>query len=214
MPLFLVRHGETEWNLAGRAQGHTDIPLSDVGRAQAQCLRHAFEGIRVDLVLSSDLIRSYATSQAIADATGAPVEKTPDLRERCFGDWEGMNYEIVNRQLDEQAHAMGTTSLEVAPPNGESYADVWKRLDPVMERLETLGKQNWVISSHGGALSVLLSRLMRGSVETARSFRLRNTSVSELRRRPDGYWALERLNDVGHLSQIEQIAVSTHGVPR
>jgi probable phosphoglycerate mutase len=89
--LYLVRHGETDWNVAGRWQGHTDIPLNWRGRAQArvvaETLRHtAFAGIA-----SSDLSRARETAQIIAETLGNEVVLLdPDLRERAFGPFEGL----------------------------------------------------------------------------------------------------------------------------
>lgn len=204
MPLYLVRHGKTSWNDIGRAQGHTDIPLNDVGIAQANCLETAFLGVPIHRIYSSDLGRSLATSQAIERATGAPMEVRSDLRERCFGEWEGSDFAEVNRRLQELADQNSASPLRMRPPGGESYADVWERLEPIWEVIQSLGDESIVISSHGGALSVLLAKILHGTLETSRSFRFLNTAITELQRRPDGFFAVARFNDCSHLKALKE----------
>ena len=89
--LLLVRHGETAWNADGRLQGHLDIPLNDVGRAQARRLAAALADERepIDIIYSSDLARALQTAQAVADASRAPMIATSALREGDFGACQG-----------------------------------------------------------------------------------------------------------------------------
>lgn len=90
MRLFLIRHGQTAWNTAGRAQGHTDEPLDECGLWQAQQLAQTFQKGTLDLVLTSDLQRSRMTAEVLADAAKAPIEVDPLLRERSFGELGGI----------------------------------------------------------------------------------------------------------------------------
>src|SRR5579885_891994 len=99
MRLYLVRHGQTAWNAQEKAQGHTDVPLDETGKIQAQRLAELLEGSRIDLILTSDLQRSKETAQVIADRFGAPLEATELLRERSFGEWEGLPYTEVGRRF-------------------------------------------------------------------------------------------------------------------
>jgi len=89
--LLLVRHGETDWNAEGRLQGHTDRPLNDFGRRQAAALaeRLAAEPA-IDAVYASDLSRARETAEILAHRLGLPVVTVPDLRERNWGNWEGL----------------------------------------------------------------------------------------------------------------------------
>ena len=88
--LLLVRHGETDWNAEGRLQGHTDRPLSDVGRRQAERLADELAGERLDAVYASDLARARETAEVVAGRLGLPVVLDPDLREKHWGTWEGL----------------------------------------------------------------------------------------------------------------------------
>ncbi|HPK33194.1 MAG TPA: histidine phosphatase family protein [Ottowia sp.] len=88
--IIAIRHGETTWNADGRVQGHTDIGLSDTGRAQAQRLAQALAGRdRLDAIYSSDLARARDTAAAVGAAMGVAVQLEQGLRERAFGRVEG-----------------------------------------------------------------------------------------------------------------------------
>ena len=209
MRLYLVRHGQTAWNLEGRAQGQTDIPLDEVGLRQAEAVGRAFRDIPLDRVLTSDLSRAYATAGAISPR----AERRADLRERSFGEWEGSPFTRVAERSIEMSLVEGCHSLEVRPPKGESFADVWRRLDTVVAEIgESEGRL--AIVSHGGTCAVLLARLVRGTLETSRGFRFGNTGVTELERRADGYFVIVRYNDVSHLAAERPLAGSVDGTHR
>ncbi|MBV8256531.1 MAG: histidine phosphatase family protein [Actinobacteria bacterium] len=88
--LLLVRHGETDWNAEGRLQGHTDRPLNEFGRRQAARLAEELAGERIDAIWSSDLARARETAQIVAARLGLPVEFDTGLREKSWGNWEGL----------------------------------------------------------------------------------------------------------------------------
>jgi broad specificity phosphatase PhoE len=200
MRLYLVRHGQTAWNEAGRMQGHTDIPLDAIGQSQADALGEAFRDIPLDRVLSSDLGRAYATAKPIAAVGGLAIEMRKDLRERSFGDWEGSDATEVAAWSIEKSLQEGTDALNVQPPNGESFADVWNRLDPFVSELDDTEGRLAVVT-HGVTSRILLAKLTRGTLATSRSFTMRNTGVTELERRADGFFVIVRYNDVSHLTR-------------
>jgi len=88
--LLLVRHGETDWNAEGRLQGHTDRPLSDYGRRQAQALAEELADEPLDALYASDLARARETAEIVGARLGLPVVLEPDLREKNWGTWEGL----------------------------------------------------------------------------------------------------------------------------
>jgi broad specificity phosphatase PhoE len=88
--LLLVRHGETDWNAVGRLQGHTDRPLSDFGRRQAEQLAEELEDEPLDAIYTSDLARARETAEIAGERLGLPVVLDPDLREKDWGTWEGL----------------------------------------------------------------------------------------------------------------------------
>jgi len=199
MRVYLIRHGQTAWNAEQRAQGHSDIALDEQGRIQAELLGQRFRGKRVDRVLCSDLDRARATAKPIADATGALMEETKILRERGFGDWEGEFFKDISHWWPALEAIQGVDRLRLRPPNGESFADVWQRLDPIVDDLQNEGGTT-VIVSHGGTCGLLLARLVQANLETSRAFRFGNTSVTKLERRPDALFTIQYYNDTRHLA--------------
>ena len=88
--LLLVRHGETDWNAEGRLQGHTDRPLSDFGRRQAEQLAEELAEEEIEAIYSSDLSRARGTAEIVGGRLGLPIELDSDLREKNWGTWEGL----------------------------------------------------------------------------------------------------------------------------
>jgi probable phosphoglycerate mutase len=205
MRLYLVRHGQTVWNVSNKAQGHVDIDLDETGLAQARLLAERLAGEGVQRILSSDLGRCLQTIQPLAESIGLVPELRSDLRERTFGTMEGEDFTKLHVWMREEAVRLGLPDWEVRPPNGESMADVSARLQVVEHELRSETRAV-VVVSHGGALAQLLTRLVKGTPETARVFRFSNCGVTVLNRRPDGSLLLERFNDTDHLEVLREVS--------
>lgn len=213
MRLFLIRHGQTEWNHSSRAQGHTDVSLDETGLRQSELLGASFQGIKIDKVITSDLKRSLQTAEPIARVTGAPLLKDPRLRERTFGDWEGQEYHIVAEQMREIQSRQSLSVFEIRPPNGESMIDVWNRIQPAVQEMRREDGALAVVS-HGGASALILAALIGGPIEISRAFRFANTGVTELHSRPDGTLYIKRYNDTSHLSAEAVLSGDLDGTHR
>ena len=100
--IIIIRHGETEWNQTGRFQGHSDVPLSETGRAQAEALGRNLALDHVDVIYASDLTRALETAAPLAARFGLTVTPDPLLRELNFGAWEGQSFNDVNAENPEQ----------------------------------------------------------------------------------------------------------------
>ena len=166
--VYLVRHGETEWNKLGKHQGTSDIPLDDTGRKQAHDLTKSFSKFSVQTIYSSPLKRAHQT--AIILANGNPVHVIPELRERNYGDFEGRtNKEIrqMHPNLDEEQAKVG---LKWAPPNGESCYEVCQRAGKAFQQLfEKHKEQNFAIVSHGSALKGIINWI-QGTTDSAEHY--------------------------------------------
>ncbi len=136
--LLLVRHGETDWNAEGRLQGHTDRPLNDHGRRQAKELADRLAGEEaVDAIYASDLSRATETAEIVGERLGLPVVVDPDLREKHWGNWEGLTG-------DERA------AIDFV---GEStHAHRERVLRAVRRIVERHPGQRIVVVTHGGSL--------------------------------------------------------------
>jgi len=152
--VYLTRHGETDWNLAGRWQGHTDIPLNDNGRAQARAVAEVLRGEGVPAIVSSDLARAHETARIIGASLGIAVAYVDaDLRERMFGVFEGLTRAECERLhpeawrawIEEQRPARGVESPETVA------ARVTAAIGRAAERLGRVDAPVLLIT-HGGAL--------------------------------------------------------------
>ena len=155
--LFLVRHGETDWNAAGRWQGQTDVPLNARGREQA---REVAEGLRaggIAAIASSDLLRARATAEIVASELGLEVSHLDAaLRERRFGCFEGLTREEVAARFPE-AWARYLADPGPAPPGGESRDELIGRLLPAIASAVARLPGPLLVVMHGGAMRALLA---------------------------------------------------------
>ncbi|BCV21194.1 alpha-ribazole phosphatase [Moorella sp. Hama-1] len=200
--VYLVRHGETEWNHTMRYQGHSDIALSATGRRQAELLRERFRGIKLDAIYASDLNRAKETAAVIAAPHGLQVQEVPALRELNFGAWEGLTYQEIiasyPRELDTWRRNPGTTIV----PGGESFQQVKERALAAFEDIvATEAGRTLLLVAHGGSLRSLICALLGLDLTAVWRFRLDNTGVSVV----DCYdeqRILVLLNDTHHLETL------------
>lgn len=153
--LVLWRHGQTQWNMEGRFQGQTDIPLDPEGERQAERAARLLAGLRPDAIISSDLGRAIATAAPLARLTGLPVTPEKDLRERYGGLWEGLTDQEIRARYPAE-HA------EWLPPGGESSAVVAERAGAAMGRIAESMEPGMlvVVVSHGAAIRLGAARLL------------------------------------------------------
>lgn len=152
--VYLARHGETEWNRAGRWQGKTDIPLSEVGRAQAQALRGRVSGRGIVQVYASDLGRARETAEIVAASLGlAPVKLDARLRERGFGCFEGLTRAECELHHPE-AWSRYLADRRSTPPDAEPQAEVVARMLAALTEIAAATPAGAAVLavSHGGAI--------------------------------------------------------------
>ena len=110
--IYIVRHGETEWNAQGRIQGHTDINLSDAGRRQAKAVAQRLEQVSFAAAYCSDLSRTRETAEVILGQSGTPLHPTPQLREYHKGVFEGLTVPEYSKKFPDQYQASMVNDLE------------------------------------------------------------------------------------------------------
>ncbi len=194
MSILLIRHGETASN-AARIVQMPDTPLSARGLEQARRLgrRLARDG-RVERILASDYARARMTADAVRDATGAPIEVEPLLRERNFGDLRGRAYDEIGFDIFADGYE---------PPNGESWevfharvAKAWSAVQRAA--LESEGRI--AVVTHGLVCFSLLSQHLPPTVDTSVTRAFSNTSLTVIDSRPP--WSVRLLNCSMHLDQF------------
>lgn len=161
MRLWLVRHGETEANVAGLYSGHAPTPLTERGIAQAQTLGTLLRNVPVDNVLCSELERARHTTQLILAEREVPVRNMPELNEMFFGDWEMRHHRDLARE-DADNYAVWCNDWQNATPtNGEGFQAFSQRVERFIAQLaDYKACQNLLVVSHQGVLSVLIARLL------------------------------------------------------
>ena len=161
MRLWLVRHGETEANVAGLYSGHAPTPLTERGIAQAQTLGTLLRNVPVDNVLCSELERARHTTQLILGDREIPVRNMPELNEMFFGDWEMRHHRDLARE-DAENYAVWCNDWQNATPtNGEGFQAFSQRVERFIAQLADYKTcQNLLVVSHQGVLSVLIARLL------------------------------------------------------
>lgn len=160
--VVLWRHGQTDWNMVNRFQGHSDIPLNDVGRYQAKHAAEILAGMNPTAIISSDLGRARDTAQALADLVGLNVRTDANLRETNGGLWEGKtgtenraeDFQNFIRWIDGDDNPAGTT--------GEKRSEVADRAVKVINReLEGKSDQLLIVATHGGTARCVLGQLLQ-----------------------------------------------------
>ncbi|MEW6568066.1 MAG: histidine phosphatase family protein [Chloroflexota bacterium] len=158
--LLLIRHGETDWNVEGRYQGQSDVPLSEAGRQQARRLAVELRDVPLSAIYSSDLARARETAQMVAEASGAPLRLDARLREVNQGEWEGRLFDDIRHDYADLLQRRRQDPLHVAPPGGETVLELRSRLIPAVEDIvQAHPRANVALVSHGLALAVIKASL-------------------------------------------------------
>ena len=201
---FLVRHGETEWNSTGRAQGQADTPLNARGRAQAALTGTRLAPLGFEAAYSSDLSRVADTAGAIVNGRDLPLTKMKSLREKAFGEWEGKTFQEVEEHYPSMFRRLFDEDIEFSPPGGESDQQLYDRLNTAKDEMIAAhadSEGNILVVAHGGSLRALIACMMDMPPEYMWRLRLSNCGITVINLF-DGGAALELLNDTSHLGDV------------
>ena len=155
--IFLIRHGETEWNRQNRLQGHSDTHLSPEGFHQAITLAQHAPFQHVDAIYSSDLTRALSTANILAERFNLAVKKMPELRETNYGDWEGRSIRELAAESPKAFGRFFTDPERCHPPNGETFLECQARvMIGIREIIANHDNQNVIAVSHGAAIRLIL----------------------------------------------------------
>jgi probable phosphoglycerate mutase len=159
--IVVLRHGRTVWNDQRRFQGRTDVPLDDVGVAQADAAAAQLERVEPAIVLTSDAIRAQQTAEVLATRVGVEARPDPRLREADLGSWEGLTRDEAQRRFPREYLAW-RHGIDIRRGGGETYAEVAERAAAaVAESLDRLPEgQAMVVVTHGGTARAVIGRLL------------------------------------------------------
>ena len=170
MLLYIVRHGETDWNKRHKVQGRTDIPLNDYGRRLAEETAEGMHDIPLDLAYSSPLLRAKETAQIILRDRNIPLCEDERLQEISFGSYEGLfcGGEQADEKSEEFNRFFNDTANYIPPADGETISQLYERTGDFLREMEgrkDLAEKNILVSTHGAAMTSLLNRI-RGNLST------------------------------------------------
>ena len=207
--IWLVRHGETPWNVESRVQGWEDIPLNENGVLQAQALaqhikRLSDSGDKLDAIYSSDLKRAHHTASIVAESIGLPLLVEPGVRERHFGVLQGLIYNDMELHQPEAYRIWRSRDPDLDMPEGESLGFFHRRVVGAINSLAAKhpGERIMVVS-HGGAMDIIWRHASQVGLQADRKAPLLNASLNRLSVSPES-WRILSWGEVDHLGNASQ----------
>lgn len=166
MKLYIMRHGETDWNKERRLQGQADIPLNEFGRSLARQSAEGMKEIDIDVVYTSPLVRARETAELVSAGRQVPIIEDKRLREMSFGIYEGLscsedNWEIPDKEFEKFFFA---PDQYTPPEGGDSFPEVVERVNSFLTELKTKSERNVLIVCHGVVVSAFLSIIMNRGI--------------------------------------------------
>ncbi len=202
--VYIIRHGQTDWNANGRWQGITPVGLNDVGHEQARKLAAYLAHQPIEAVYCSDLPRAFDTAKALADVHKLTPTVDERWRELHVGIFQGLTRAEITLRYAAEFAAMHDDWLDYVIPEGESRRQLQERAFAAWQNaVENMSAGQVAIVSHGGTIKLLLMRLFAAQAEKLDKQELANTSLTILQRIPDG-WEIAALATVTHLEEAIQ----------
>ncbi|AFJ48415.1 2,3-diphosphoglycerate-dependent phosphoglycerate mutase GpmB [Shimwellia blattae] len=204
LQVYLVRHGETQWNAQRRIQGQSDSPLTEVGERQAWQVAERVRNYGITHVITSDLGRTRRTAEIIARACGCEVIADARLRELNMGVLEQRNLDTLTQEEEQWRRQLVNGNPEGRIPQGESMLEVSLRMHAALDACRALpAGSKPLLVSHGMALGCLVSTILGLPAWAERRLRLRNCSISRVDFQQSAWlangWIVETAGDVSHL---------------
>lgn len=200
--VYLIRHGETDWNRELRVMGQRDIPLNAVGKEQARRTAEFLAKEKFAAIYASDLSRALETAQIIAAQHKRDVISVTDLREAHYGHWEGLTREEVLRKFPEEYELRKTDPAGFRPRGGESRSELYERAASALRQIvERHRHQTVLLVSHGGTIRAIL-RYVLGLGPGNGHFAVDNCGISIIDREDDSSYEVFTLNNVYHLNEL------------
>ena len=196
----LLRHGQTPMSVQKRYAGRSNVPLTDAGVAQAAAAAKRLASAGIDAIVASPLQRTVQTAEQVAAVTGLPVVTEDGFRETDFGAWEGLTFAEVRERWPSEMTAW-LADPEVAPPGGESFAEVSERVTAALHRmLAGRAGQRVLIVSHVTPIKTLVAAALLAPPAALFRMHLDVAALCEIDWYADGPAVLRSYNDTAHLS--------------
>lgn len=204
--IWLIRHGETDWNAAQRLQGWRDIPLNDTGKNQAKSVQRFLDQQRIafDGVLSSDLQRAIQTAQIAFAQHQYPIEQIPALRERNYGIYEGHPWQSLTQLPNEPAPKINLRDPNLDVPEGESLLIFHQRIIEAFNQIALQRpNQKLAVIAHGGVIEMVWRYIQQADLSTPRPYKIVNASVNHFAINQEQQWQEIAWAQVAHLDHLK-----------
>ncbi len=203
--LFAVRHGETQWNLCGKQQGHLDSPLTELGVEQAQAIALDLSQRNIDILYSSDLGRAIQTANIIAERLSVQMNTDDRLRERHLGLMQGLTKSEFANKFPKESSKFNSGDPDYVLPGGESASQRYTRCIECVEDLaaQHAGKRLLIVA-HGGALNSFFHKALNLPLTEPRRFSLFNASINAFSI-TKGTWRLDTWGQIAHLRALKTL---------
>ena len=197
--IYIVRHGQTEWNLLSKTQGHGNSDLTPKGIEQAELLADSMTKYPIDYIYSSDLGRAYQTAEIIGNKLNIEVEKTEALREMNFGTWEGRIIKDIIAE-DPELYKMWRNEPHLAKiPQGETLSQIKERTDAFIKEInEKYDGKHIVLVTHSLCARIMLLSFLDSDVKNIYRINQANTALNIIELRDYGPVVM-KMNDTTHI---------------
>ncbi len=202
--LYLIRHGETVWNIESKTQGCVDIDLTLKGLEQAKLIAEKLKknNKKVLSIYTSDLKRCYKTAEIIGERLNVETIPLTELREMDFGLWEGLTIGEIKRKYPKEYYLWRKQPSKTYIPNGENLKSVKKRCIAVIHNIvKNYHNGNIIIVSHTVAIKVIILSLLGIDLSHYYNITQNNACINTLELRDYGP-VLTSLNDINHLNNL------------
>lgn len=199
--IYLIRHGETEWNVSRKIQGHKDIPLTDTGIKQANLIADRLMSEDIDIIYSSDLKRAYDTAKIIGDKIGLEPNPRKEFREINFGIWEGLYNDKIGLEYGEEIYLWRKEPEKLKIEGGETLKEVQLRAMRELESIMNMNQdKNVLIVSHGVTIKTMILGILDMNLFYFKNLTIDNVSLTIIEFREYNK-VLKVLNDTSHLKE-------------
>jgi len=200
MVTLLLRHGQTQMSVQKRYAGRTDAPLTDTGVQQAAAAAKRLAQAGIGAIVSSPLQRTVRTAEEVSAVTGVPAVTDDGFRETDFGAWEGLTFAEVRERWPSEMTAW-LADPSVAPPGGESFAQVSERVTAALHRvLAERADRTVLIVSHVTPIKTLVAAALLAPPAALFRMHLDVAALCEIDWYADGPAVLRSFNDTAHLN--------------
>lgn len=202
--IWLIRHGETDWNAEQRLQGWRDIPLNEMGKEQARSVQRFVQTqqINFDAILSSDLQRAIQTAQIAFEGVYSNIEQDPLLRERNYGIYEGHPWQSLTQLPDQPAPEVNLRNPDLVVPEGESLLIFHERIINAFNRIALeRPNQRLAVIAHGGVIDMVWRQIKKMDLSTPRPYKILNASVNHFAINNEDHWQDIAWAQTDHLEQ-------------